>query len=85
MTLGKHLARIAETEGTEREILKEDFLKRIEGHKEENLLRACYTAACFARLTYICFNKEILPPPQELETEGFTLKANSCGYKYCFG
>ena len=84
MTLGRLLATIAETKsGVERESLKEEFLHRARGHKDENLLMDCFRAAYVGRSKYIFFGRGILPPA-ELRAEGFYLERNGLTYNYCF-
>lgn len=82
MTLGNLLANIAETEGNTREQWKAEFLKRIQGHKEEKLLRECFEAACSGQ-KHISLGRKTLPPA-ELEGEGFEVEATACGFSYCF-
>lgn len=82
MKLGNHLMMIAEATGEQKEELKEQFLEKIQDHREEKLLRECLVAAC-AGHKYISFGRNILPP-EELKNEGFVLKPASCGYNYCF-
>ncbi len=69
MRLGTVLSNIVETEGTTREQWKVEFENRVLGHKDENLLLACFKEACNGR-RYIVLDKGTLPPAS-LEEEGF--------------
>lgn len=82
MTLGNLLSNISVTEGLTQEQLKAEFLERIRDHREENLLKACYKAACCGR-NYIILGKNVLPP-QCLEKEGFILQRCEIGTRYYF-
>ena len=65
MTLGRLLATIAENKSDEeREVLKKEFLYRVKGHRDENLLMDCFRAADLGR-TFIFFGGRV-PPPAEL-------------------
>lgn len=83
MNLGTMLAKIADTNGSEKEALKEEFLKKVDGHKEEVLLRECLKSADAGR-KYISFGRNILPP-EDLKREGFELRPGTYGFNYCFG
>lgn len=82
MTLGNLLANIADTQGNTREQWETEFLKRIAGHREEKLLKACLEKAWQGQ-KYISLGKHCLPP-ESLKNEGFYIEKEFSGYKYCF-
>lgn len=82
MTLGTRLYNIAQTEGTQREQLIQEFKQDIANHKEEKLLAECLAAAERGR-NFIDLGKKVLTP-QSLEAEGFFLVKSGNVYNYCW-
>lgn len=81
MKLGQMLMQITNAKGTTRqEALKAEFLKTIEGHPEEKILKeACYVAGLGR--DFIDFGRSIFPP-KSLQNEGFVLRNAGCGFIY---
>ena len=82
MTLGTQLVQISNLKGEEQIAAVQDFSKRINNHKEKRLLSMCLEAAQSGK-SYISF-KNATPPPIELRTEGFYLRAIAGMYEYAW-
>ena len=82
MTLGTQLVQISNLKGDEQREAIQDFSRKINEHKEKRLLSMCLQAAQEGR-RYIRFAKAT-PPPIELRTEGFYLRAIAGMYEYAW-
>jgi len=87
MNLATLLASIADAQiakdDAKKEELKSEFLKRIQGHDEQEILMESLGSALAGR-KYISFGRNACPP-ESLNNEGFKLRDTGCMFDYYFG
>ena len=82
-TMAEILVKIAETKDLDQHAWKTLFQSKMRNHPEKKLLEEAYEAACRGELS-MSFGRNAVPP-KDLENEGFVLRSDACGFRYCWG